>query len=82
MATSHVVGGASAAFIGGVVVSLINHFFHTSVSDADALVIGGAVVGAGAGLGRAIEKGGIAGLFSRVLHGAPKAPVSTGVTNP
>lgn len=72
MATSHVVGGASAAFVGGVVVSLINHFFHSSVSDADALVIGGAVVGAGAGLGRALEVGGISGLISTVLHGAKK----------
>ena len=70
MATSHVVGGGAAAFIGAVVVSVVNHVFKSHVSDADALVIGAAAVSAGAGLGHAIGTVGVLGLFKRVLHGS------------
>lgn len=76
MNTSHVVGGGAATLLGAVAVSLINRFFHSHVSDADAIVIGSAAVSAGVGLGHVIGSVGIAGLFSRVLHGAPKAPAA------
>lgn len=75
MSSSHVVGGGAAAFIGAVAVSLINRFFHSHVSDAEALVIGGAAVSLGAALGRSIEKSGVAGLVSLFLHGS-KSSVS------
>lgn len=71
MATSHVVGGGAAAFIGAVVVSVVNHVFKSHVSDADALVIGAAAVSAGAGLGHVVASVGILGAFKRVLHGKP-----------
>lgn len=73
MNTSHVVGGGVATLLGAVVVSLVNRFFHAHVSDADALVIGGAAVSAGVGLGHVIGSVGVAGLFARFLHGSPKA---------
>lgn len=75
MATSHVVGGGAAAFVGAVVVSLINHFFHSHVSDADALIIGGAAVAAGAGVGRVVETVGLLGAFKVLLRGAAKPSV-------
>jgi hypothetical protein len=73
--TSHVVGGGFATLFSAVAVSLVNHFFHAHVSDADAMVIGGAVLSAGVGLGHVIGSVGVAGLFSRILHGS-KAPVA------
>lgn len=76
MNTSHVVGGGAATLLGAVAVSLVNRFFHAHVSDADALVIGGAAVSAGVGLGHIIGAVGVAGLLSRLMHGAPKAPVA------
>ena len=73
MNTSHVVGGGAATLLGAVAVALVNRFFHSHISDADALVIGSAAVSAGVGLGHVIGSVGVAGLFSRVLHGSPKS---------
>lgn len=74
MATSHVVGGGSAALVGAVAVSLVNRFFHSHVSDTDAIVIGAAAVSAGAAVGHEIASVGLAGIFKRIVRGAPKPP--------
>lgn len=73
MNTSHVVGGGAATLLGAVAVSLVNRFFHSHVSDADALVVGSAVVSAGVGLGHVIGSVGVSGLFSKLMHGSKSA---------
>lgn len=54
---------------GAVIVAVCNHFgWH--VSDVDAVLVGGAAVSAGVGLGHVVGKVGIFGAFKQFLHGS------------
>lgn len=67
---SHVAGGGFGAVIGAAVAGLVSKFAHVHVSDVDAALIGSAAVSAGVGLGHAIAKGGVVGLFRVFVHGS------------
>lgn len=75
MRSSHVVGGSSAAFVGAIAVSLVNRFFHSHISDAEAFVIGGAALSAGVGIGHAIATLGVFGAIKRFFKGPENVPV-------
>lgn len=67
--TAHVAGGGFAVVVGAVVVAVCNHFgWH--VSDADSLVVGGAVVSVGAGLGHVVGSVGVSGAFKQLWKGS------------
>lgn len=65
---AHVAGGGVSVVVGAIAVAVCNHY-GWNVSDADALVIGGAAVSVGAGLGHIISKVGVFGAFKQFLHG-------------
>lgn len=65
---AHVAGGGVSVVVGAVVVAICNHY-GWDVSNTDALVIGGATVSAGAGLGHVIGKVGVFGAVKQFLHG-------------
>lgn len=65
---AHVAGGGVVVVAGAVVVAVCNHFgWH--VSDSDSLVIGGAAVSVGAGLGHVISSVGVKGAFKQLWRG-------------
>jgi len=66
---SHVVGGSLSAVVGVIAVAVSNHF-ALHLSDEDALLVGGAAVSMGAGLGHIIGQVGLFGAFRRLLHGS------------
>lgn len=68
--TSHVAGGGFGTAVGVAVVSLLNHYAHTHLTDADAVLIGAAALSTGVGIGHVFAKGGLLGLVRAFLHGA------------
>ena len=69
LSASHVAGGGVIGAAGAVVVAVCNHFgWH--VSDVDAVMVGGAAVSVGAGLGHVIGKVGVFGAFKQLLRGS------------
>lgn len=69
VAVSHVAGGGIVGIVGAVVVAVCNHFgWH--VSDVDAVLVGGAAVSTGVGLGHVIGKVGIVGAFKHFWRGS------------
>lgn len=67
---SHVAGGGFAGVAGAVVVAVCNHF-GWPVSDVDAVLIGGAAVSAGVGVGHVISTVGVRGAFAALWRGQP-----------
>lgn len=65
---AHVAGGGVSVVVGAVAVAICSHY-GWRVSDTDALVIGGAAVSVGAGLGHVIGKVGVFGAVRQLLHG-------------
>jgi hypothetical protein len=68
LTASHVAGGGGSVVVGAVVVAICNHY-GWDVSDVDALVVGGAALSFGVGLGHIVGKVGILGAFNTLLHG-------------
>ena len=66
---AHVAGGGAAVAVGAVVVAICNHF-SWNISDSDALLVGGAAVTAGVGLGHIISKVGVLGAFKQLAFGS------------
>lgn len=65
---AHVAGGGVVVVAGAVVVAVCNHFGWT-VSDSDSLIIGGAAVSIGAGLGHVIGESGVVGALRMLWRG-------------
>ena len=66
---SHVVGGGLSTVAAVAALAVSNHF-KLHLSDEDALLVGGAAVSAGIGLGHVIGQVGVLGLFRRILRGS------------
>lgn len=66
---AHVAGGGFAVVVGAVAVAVCNHF-GWKLSDADGVLVGGAALGAGAGLGHVVGKVGLAGAFKALWRGS------------
>ena len=80
MNVSHVAGGGFGALLGAAFAGLLNKYASFHISDVDAAVIGSAALSAGVGLGHAVGKFGIKGLFAVLWRGSqkptPPAPAS------
>ena len=72
MNASHVTGGGLGALLGVVISALLSKYANYDVTVTDAALIGSSAVAAGVGLGHAVGKFGIKGLFSRLWSGEPK----------
>lgn len=68
---SHISGASVGAIVGTILVAL-GHRIGLTLSDVDASTLGIAAVGVGIGLGHAIGRYGIIGIFRNTLHGLPQ----------
>lgn len=66
---AHVAGGGLAVIVGAVAVAIANHFGY-QLSDADGVLVGGAALSAGAGIGHVIGQVGISGAAAFVWRGS------------
>ena len=66
---AHAVGAGA----GAVVALVLLKVFGWSLSDSDALLLGGAVVAVGTTIGHAVSNYGIKGLLGRIWHGPAPA---------
>lgn len=72
MNASHVTGAGLGALAAPIIAALLSKYAHYDITLTDASLIGSSALAAGVGLGHAIGKFGIKGLFSRVWKGDPK----------
>lgn len=74
MDASHATGAGLGTLAGALLVGLLHHFKVTSISDADAALIGAATAALGVGVAHAFWNIGVGPIIQRVIHGPSKQP--------
>ena len=69
MNASHATGAALGAILGAILVASLKRYGVTSLSLADASLVGSGMIAAGTGVAHAAWNIGLSPIFSRLIHG-------------
>lgn len=72
MGAVHVSGAAIGAALGAILAASLHRYHVTAVTDAEAALIGAAMVAACVGIAHALWNIGLGPIFDRILHGPAK----------
>ena len=72
MNATHVSGAAIGAALGAILAAALHRYHVTAITDAEAALIGAAMVALCTGLAHAFWNIGLGPIFSRIVHGPAK----------
>ena len=71
MSTAHVSGAALGATLGAILAAALHRYHVTAITDAEAALIGAAMVALFVGVAHAVWNVGLGPILQRVMHGPP-----------